>query len=239
MSAPAQVHLQGPQDEPMDIDPAPTHSPPSSSSAPRGLPLPGRFVNGAHEVVHHEMKPLQDLCKTFGLPKTGNMATLTERLTNFSADRKAWDGLLPGARNKHRGPRVGGVTKSKKKKGTTKLSTLRRHAHRCRDSGFDGVGRPTRCTQFAIWPDSPPLQTVTTWCDRLWCDQLRCDGRWCNGHNGTCQWSYRERARLARECSNGTARLRLTDTRRSCLHRSVRRPTWLSKFDSYRRNSRS
>ncbi|KAF8259309.1 hypothetical protein EI94DRAFT_1834480 [Lactarius quietus] len=55
MSAPAQVHLQGPQDEPMDIDPAPTHSPPSSSSAPRGLPLPGRFVNGAHEVVHHEM----------------------------------------------------------------------------------------------------------------------------------------------------------------------------------------
>jgi hypothetical protein len=121
----------------MDVDsdlalaPAPSRSP-SSSSVPRGLPFPGKLVDGVHEVVFQEVNnlpkaSLREFCDAFHLPKTGNKATLTDRLKKFSADRKEWDGLIPGARNKHRGPRGDGVTnRPKKKKGAMKQSTQRR-----------------------------------------------------------------------------------------------------------------
>ncbi|KAH9043623.1 hypothetical protein EDB85DRAFT_1911398 [Lactarius pseudohatsudake] len=122
--------------EPMDVDASPpSHSPSSSDGhASQGLPFPGEVVNGAHAVAHHDITnlsraSLRELCDGFRLAKTGNKMTLTDRLKNFSADRKGWDGLLPGARKKHRGPRDGGVTKSTKglgKKASTKRSTLRR-----------------------------------------------------------------------------------------------------------------
>ncbi|KAH9020930.1 hypothetical protein EDB85DRAFT_2001884 [Lactarius pseudohatsudake] len=132
------------RDEPMDVDvdaSPPSHSAPSSSSssssdghASQGLPFPGEVVNGAHEVAHHDITNLsraglRELCDAFRLAKTGNKTTLKDRLKNFSADRQGWDGLLPGARKKHRGPRDGGVTKSTKgpgKKASAKRSTLRR-----------------------------------------------------------------------------------------------------------------
>ncbi|KAF8265745.1 hypothetical protein EI94DRAFT_1855058, partial [Lactarius quietus] len=114
----------------MNVDLPPPDSP-SPSSVPQALPFPGTVVDGVQPVVHLDISNLRrgglrDLCETYKLPKTGNMATLTERLQAFSADRKAWDGILAGARNKHRGPRDGGVTKEPKKKASTKLSTLRR-----------------------------------------------------------------------------------------------------------------
>ncbi|KAH9164833.1 hypothetical protein EDB89DRAFT_2067853 [Lactarius sanguifluus] len=120
------------RDEPMDVDASPS----SDGHASQGLlPFPGNVVNGAHEVAHHDLTNLsraglRELCDTFRLAKTGNKTTLTDRLKNFSADRQGWDGLLAGARKKHRGPRDGGVTKSTKgpgkKASTKKRSTLRR-----------------------------------------------------------------------------------------------------------------
>jgi len=35
---------------------------------------------------------LQDLCNGFRLGKTGNKATLRDRLKKFSVDRREWDG---------------------------------------------------------------------------------------------------------------------------------------------------
>ncbi|KAH9035030.1 hypothetical protein EDB85DRAFT_1889534 [Lactarius pseudohatsudake] len=143
----------------MDVDapasplsPSPSH-PPSSSNADgdgassRGLPFPGTVVDGAHAVVHYDLKnlskaTLRDLCDGFHLAKTGNKATLTDRLKKFSADRREWDGLLTGARNRHRGPRDAGVTKGgvakPPKKGTTKQSALR-----CELLFSDGAGSTT------------------------------------------------------------------------------------------------
>jgi hypothetical protein len=46
-------------DDAMDVDPVPPadRAPPHTltSSAPRGLPLPGKLVDGVHEVVHCEL----------------------------------------------------------------------------------------------------------------------------------------------------------------------------------------
>ncbi|KAH9032488.1 hypothetical protein EDB85DRAFT_2145603 [Lactarius pseudohatsudake] len=149
------------RDEPMDVDaPAspssspsqPPPPPPSSTTnadgdgaSSRGLPFPGTVVDGTHAVVHYDLKnlskaTLRDLCDGFHLAKTGNKATLTDRLKKFSADRREWDGLLPGARNRHRGPRdpgvtKGGVAKPPKKKGTTKQSALRRELLFSDDAG--------------------------------------------------------------------------------------------------------
>lgn len=119
---------------------------------PRGLPLPGKLVDGVREVVHEDIEcvpkaRLQELCDGFGLGKTGNMATLKDRLRKFSADRREWDGL-PGARNSHRGPRDGGVTKGRKKKGTTKRSTQRRQLlFSASASGTGSTARPCLPTE--------------------------------------------------------------------------------------------
>ncbi|KAH9160209.1 hypothetical protein EDB89DRAFT_2168576 [Lactarius sanguifluus] len=138
-------------DEQMDVDASPpSHSPSSDGHASQGLPFPGEVVNGAHEVAHHNLTNLtraglRELCDAFRLAKTGNKTTLTDRLKNFSADRKGWDGLLPGARKKHRGPRDGGVMKSTKspgKRASTKRSTLRREL--LFSAASDGVGSTTR-----------------------------------------------------------------------------------------------
>ncbi|KAH9044216.1 hypothetical protein EDB84DRAFT_1558965 [Lactarius hengduanensis] len=132
----------------MDVDapaspssPSPSHPPLSSSSdadgdgaSSRCLPFPGTVVDGARGgAPRHNLSKagLRDLCDDFHLAKTGNKATLTDRLKKFSADRREWDGLLTGARNLHRGPQdagvtKGGVAKPPKKKGTTKQSALRR-----------------------------------------------------------------------------------------------------------------
>ncbi|KAH9023513.1 hypothetical protein EDB84DRAFT_1564685 [Lactarius hengduanensis] len=142
------------RDEPMDVDvdaSPPSHSPSSlDGHASHGLPFPGEVVNGAHAVAHHDITNLsraglRELCDAFRLAKTGNKTTLTDRLKKFSADRKGWDGLLPGARKKHRGPRDGGVTKSTKgpgKRASTKRSTLRREL--LFSAAADGMGSTTR-----------------------------------------------------------------------------------------------
>ncbi|KAH8997084.1 hypothetical protein EDB86DRAFT_2828856 [Lactarius hatsudake] len=125
------------RDELMDVDASPpSHSLSSDGHASQGLlPFPGNVVNGAHEVAHVDLTNLsraglRELCNAFRLAKTGNKTTLTDRLKDFSADRQGWDGLLAGARKKHRGPRGGGVTKSTKgpgkKASTKKRLTLRR-----------------------------------------------------------------------------------------------------------------
>ncbi|KAI9463585.1 hypothetical protein BJY52DRAFT_1252407 [Lactarius psammicola] len=102
-------------------------------AARQGLPFPGELVDGVHEVVHHNINDLSraglhDLCNAFHLAKTGNKATLTERLEKFSADRKGWDSLLPSARNKHHGLRGSNITKNMrgtlKKKASVKQSVL-------------------------------------------------------------------------------------------------------------------
>ncbi|KAF8266687.1 hypothetical protein EI94DRAFT_147635 [Lactarius quietus] len=157
MSEPTQPPLQGPQGDAMDVDPPPSHLP-SPSSAPEGLPFPGKLVGGVHEVEHQDIGKLRfvdlrDLCGNYGLPKTGNKAALTERLTTFSADRKAWDGLVPSAHNKHRGPRDGGVAKDAKKKGSTKQSTLRREL--LFGDTADGTGSTTGPCLPAEWSKDP------------------------------------------------------------------------------------
>jgi hypothetical protein len=53
--------MSEPRGRTMDVDSdlalalAPSRSPPSSSSVPRGLPFPGKLVDGVHEVVFHEV----------------------------------------------------------------------------------------------------------------------------------------------------------------------------------------
>ncbi|KAH8993872.1 hypothetical protein EDB86DRAFT_3078510 [Lactarius hatsudake] len=76
------------RDEPMDVD--------VPASSPSSLPFPGTVINGAHAVVHHDIKNLskaglRELCDGFRLAKTGNKATLTDRLKKFSVDRWEWD----------------------------------------------------------------------------------------------------------------------------------------------------
>ncbi|KAH8984644.1 hypothetical protein EDB86DRAFT_3084409 [Lactarius hatsudake] len=176
----------------MDIDmpaspssPSLSHPPPSSSNvdgdstSSRGLPFPGKVIDGVHALVHYDLRvpsphphpifvptmphlddadapsssllpsknlskaTLCDLCDSFHLVKTGNMATLMDQLKKFSADCWEWDGLLTGARNRHRGPQDAGVTrgdivKPLKKKGTTKQSALR-----CELLFSDGAGLTT------------------------------------------------------------------------------------------------
>ena len=57
MSQPTPARLEGPQDEPMDVDPPPLGLPSaSSSSAPQDpLPFPGKLVNGVRQVVYHSL----------------------------------------------------------------------------------------------------------------------------------------------------------------------------------------
>ncbi|KAN0127741.1 hypothetical protein V8E53_014461 [Lactarius tabidus] len=157
-SEPKDSHASAPsmlsRDPPLDVDAAPPH-PPSSSSASEVLPFPGRLVDGVHEVKYREIgthltkQELVGLCETYHLTRTGNKDTLIKKLKAFSADQKGWNSLGPGARNKHRGPRVGGITKGAKK-GTTKLSTLRREL--LFGSTIDGTGS----TSGPCHPDERP-----------------------------------------------------------------------------------
>ncbi|KAH9019272.1 hypothetical protein EDB85DRAFT_1896794 [Lactarius pseudohatsudake] len=115
------------RDDPMDVDAPASPSSPSPSHPPSSSNADG---DGASS-KNLSKATLRDLCDGFHLAKTENKATLTDRLKKFCADRREWDGLLTGARNRHRGPRdagvtKGGVAKPPKKKGTTKQSALRR-----------------------------------------------------------------------------------------------------------------
>ena len=59
-------------------------------------------------IRHGERKAvLREWCQEFHLPFSGNVADLTSRLKAFSGDRENWDGILPGARRPHKGPRIG------------------------------------------------------------------------------------------------------------------------------------
>ncbi|KAN0133341.1 hypothetical protein V8E53_008781 [Lactarius tabidus] len=153
-SAPSTLSRDPPLDASMDVDATPPH-PPSSLSASEVLPFPGRLVDSVHEVKYREIgthltkQELVGLCETYHLTRTGNKDTLIKKLKAFSADQKGWNSLGPGARNKHRGPRVGGITKGAKK-GTTKLSTLRREL--LFGSTIDGTGS----TSGPCHPDERP-----------------------------------------------------------------------------------
>ncbi|KAF8209788.1 hypothetical protein K438DRAFT_1665923 [Mycena galopus ATCC 62051] len=102
-----------PKDVSDDVDPA--------------LPFPGQFGPNGFATQYIQLKQLKkaelsDHCKRFGLPYSGNMATLTARLEAFSHDKPRWDSLIPGSTNTHKGPRKS----NEDRKTKPKTSAIRR-----------------------------------------------------------------------------------------------------------------
>jgi len=87
------------------------------------LPFPGQLVDGQLESEYIQIfgnlkkDRLVELCRGFGLPHSGSMKTLRERLQEFSGSRDEWNRLVVNARNSHLGPRNGknATAKSQKK----------------------------------------------------------------------------------------------------------------------------
>ncbi|KAJ7791080.1 hypothetical protein B0H14DRAFT_3161085 [Mycena olivaceomarginata] len=110
---------------------------PKDISEDPALPFPGEYGPTGFATQYIRLKTLSkpqlsDHCKTFKLPYTGNMATLTNRLEDFSKDKSRWERLIPGATNAHKGPRK----PNEDKKTKPKISTIRRE-HLFQDA--DGV----------------------------------------------------------------------------------------------------
>jgi hypothetical protein len=99
---------------PMDVDP------PSQDDGK--LPFPGKMVDGQFATEYIQIfgnlkkDRLVELCRGFGLPYSGNMTTLRERLKEFSGSREEWNRLVINARNTHLGPRNGKNTTAKSQK---------------------------------------------------------------------------------------------------------------------------
>ncbi|KIJ97031.1 hypothetical protein K443DRAFT_10212 [Laccaria amethystina LaAM-08-1] len=103
--------------ESMDVDDPPLNF---DNEGEQPLPFPGEIVNGNYGSAVTRSK-LQEWCKSFGIPHSGNMKTMQERLIKFSGNSDAWDRTIPGARRAHLNAKYGASSKpTKTKKRSTK-----------------------------------------------------------------------------------------------------------------------
>ncbi|KDR69977.1 hypothetical protein GALMADRAFT_271748 [Galerina marginata CBS 339.88] len=83
-----------------------------------GLPFPGGIVDGQMTTQFFNIDiPLKnglvELCRGFGLGVTGKKDELKARLRSFSSNKDDWRQIAPAPRRAHRGPKTGGIAKTK------------------------------------------------------------------------------------------------------------------------------
>ncbi|KJA28489.1 hypothetical protein HYPSUDRAFT_155771 [Hypholoma sublateritium FD-334 SS-4] len=99
------------QDAPMDVD-----------EQGGCLPFPGEMMDtGVWQdqylnIEQANKTKLQEWCRGFGLPSSGNKDVLHRRLRDFSGDKAKWASVVPRAKRMHRGPQTGRISKGKRSK---------------------------------------------------------------------------------------------------------------------------